>query len=382
MTNAMTYTTAAAAALVAIGAQAQGTLLPGETIEQGAGFPAIAWFQAGDADKPLLVFVPGAHHTSRVFYGGHDGSVPEDFVATHAAELGYPVLALSYPIATATPAITTDHPEFMMRDWGRQTTAIAERFVEANDLSGDVVVVAWSMGGNIVQAVHEAMGESDLDLEGYVSLSATPPIPGLIWHEPLQYPMLEESGYTDRRNRFDGWYGQVADNGAAQDRPIVSEEVFKTVYQGDIPINLQGYGQQYRDGAFVTDFLATQADGKPFDFQAFPLVGAVVPNGRGDGRHAMVDQASWAIYNANTIYKRYIGGSDIDVNALSDEAWTGLLDLTRGIDDRLSTYVDGNHFFFMGKAGASATAEAIDTLVAEFAAVKSDVGGFLGTEID
>lgn len=354
-------------------------LFPGETIRNGAGFPAIAWYQAGEADKPLLVFVPGAHHTARVFYGGHEGASPDDFLASAIAERGYPMLALSYPIDTAESGLTTDHPDFMIRDWGRQTAEIAAGVVAEEGLAPEAVVVAWSMGGKVAQSVHAAFAETDVTLRGFISLAATPALPGMI-AITREYPMLP-SGYADRRKNFDGWYGQVASNGEAQGRAIVPEDVFKAHYQGDIPINLQGYGQQFRDGAYVMDVLATQEDARPFQFGEFPLVGAIIPNGRGDRRHALVDEAAWALYNANTIFKRYLTGNDVDVKTLDDASWEGLVALTRGIDERLSRPVEGNHFFFMGAEGAEATAKAIDSLVEEFAAVKSDLSQLLGVEI-
>ena len=358
----------------------QGQVFPGEKIQEAAGFPAITRFFAGDPERPLIVFVPGAHHTARVAYGGHEGARAEDFLAHWLNKKGYNFLAISYPIDTAEGGIETDHPDFMIRDWGRQAALLAKAAVAEHGLSGEVIVAAWSMGGKIVQSVWEAMRAEGVNMSFYISVTATPPLPGLIVLS-RELPMLE-SGYADRRKDFARWYGQVAANGKAMGREIVSKEIFMAHYQGDIPVNLQGYGQQYRDGAYVMDHLASQADAKPFAYGDFPLVAMLVPNGRGDRRHALTDQAAWSVYNANTLFKRWLSGNKIDVKTLSDEKWTGLLKLSRSLDDRLSVYVEGNHFFFVGEDGARRTADAIAELETRVAAVKAEASALLGVAVE
>ncbi|WP_420392244.1 hypothetical protein [Acuticoccus sp.] len=386
---ALAFATAAAAEAAQDGAEASRAegagpqeaaagLYPGEEIREAAGFPAITWFAKGEANAPLVVFVPGAHHTARVAYGGHDGSRAEDFLAHHLLERGYSVLAISYPIGIAEGGLPTDHPDFMIRDWGRQTAQLAAETIEAEGLTGGAIVAGWSMGGKLAQAAHEAARDAGLDLKLFIGLAATPGLPGLI-AITREYPMLP-SGYADRRKNFDGWYQQVAAEGEEEGHTIVPEDVFKAQYQGDIPINLQGYGQLFRDGAFVMDPAAAMEDAKPFHFDDYPLVGVIIPNGRRDKRHAITDQAAWGLYNANTLLSRYMG--DVDVNALSDADWTRLTELADGLDERLSHRVDGNHFFFMGATGAAATAEAIASLDEEAAALKAELTDLLGTPIN
>ncbi len=361
-------------------ASAENHLFPGEKIETAAGFPAITRFIAGDADKPLVVFIPGAHHSARVSYGGHDGARDEDFLAHWLNQEGYNFLAISYPIDLADGGIETAHPDFMIRDWGRQTAELARQYTDAQGLSGEVIVMAWSMGGKIVQSVHAAMKEQDLDLEFYTSVTATAPLPGLI-ALTRELPMLE-TGLADRRGNFAGWFKQVAANSEAEGHEIVSEEIFQSQYQGDIPVNIQGYSQQYRDGAYVIDQLAYQADAQPFAFKDFPLVAMIIPNGRGDRRHALTDEAIWTMYNANTVYNSWLSANKIDVNELDDASWEGLVELTRSLDDRLSETIDGNHFFFIGETGAKATAAALAALDSKVAGVKKEASEFLGTTID
>ncbi len=355
-------------------------LYAGERLEKAAGFSAITYFLKGKEGAPLVVFIPGAHHMARVAYGGHEGARKENFLAHWLKQKGYHFLAASYPIDIARGGMETHHPDFMIRDWGAQTAALVRKTIDENGLGNRVIVLGWSMAGKIAQSVHEAARKENLRLDFFVSLAATPAMPGMI-ALTREYPMLE-SGYADRRKNFEGWWKQVAVNNEQHGREIVSQDIFMNEYQGDIPINLQGYGQQFRDGAFVMDSLAVQADAKPFAFEDFPLVAMVIPDGRGDKRHALVDRAVWSAYNANTVYKRYLSANKVSVNELSDAQWHGLLNLVRSINDRLSRTVAGNHFFFVGENGARATADAVELLEDQVHSLKEDVSAILNVKIE
>jgi pimeloyl-ACP methyl ester carboxylesterase len=365
--------------LIGVGNLLAANLYKGEQIQDAAGFPAITYFVKGDENAPLIVFIPGAHHMARVSYGGHEGYRPEDFLAHWLTSKGYNFLAVSYPIDIARGGMETNHPDFMIRDWGAQAAALARKTIDENGLGERIIVLGWSMGGKCAQSINEAARNEKLNLDFYISLAATPAIPGMI-AITREYPMLE-SGYADRRKNFDGWWKQVASNNKKQGREIVSEEIFKNEYQGDIPINLQGYGQQYKDGAYVMDPLAAQADAKPFNFEDFPLVAMIIPDGRADRRHALVDKAVWSMYNANTIYKRYLSGNKVQVNDLSDAKWQSLLFVTRSVDERLYQTIDGNHFFFVGEPGARATADAVELLEDRVHGLKEELSVILGVEI-
>lgn len=366
--------------LAAVSPAQGGDLYADEQIEKGSGFPAITYFVKGAEGAPLVVFIPGAHHMARVAYGGHKGARKEDFLAHWLKKKGYHFLAVSYPIDIAAGGMQTSHPDFMIRDWGAQAAAIARKKIDQHGLGNRMIVLGWSMAGKVAQSVYDAARNANLQLDFYVSLAATPAIPGMI-ALTREYPMLK-NGYADRRKNFKGWWKQVAANNKKNGREIVSEEIFGNEYQGDIPINLQGYGQQFRSGAFTMDPLAVQADAKPFAFAEFPLVAMIIPDGRGDRRHALVDLSAWTMYNANTVFKRYLSANKVDVKKLSDAQWHGLLHLTRTLDDRLSQTIDGNHFFFVGESGARATADAVELLEDRVHAVKAEVSAILNIKID
>ncbi len=356
-----------------------GTLFEGESIETGAGFPAIYKFIAGDKDKPLLVMVPGAHHSARIFYGGHKGAVPQDFVAHWLVKKGYNILALSYPIALADPAIETNHPDFNVTAWGKQAADLAEKAIKDHGLKNEVILMGWSMGGKIPGSAYKAMKEKGLNLDFYIALTATVPMPGMI-ALGKEFPMLE-SGYAERHSSFSGWFKQVAAQGKKEGHEIIPEKIYMSQYVGDISIGQQGYGQVYKDGKFVMDMPAMQQDMSSHDYGNFPLVGVIAPSGRGDSRHAIVDVATWSFYNANTIYKRYLKGNEVSPAKLSDAQWQGLLDVSENIGSRLLERVEGNHFFFVGEDGARATANAIERIERKVDAVKSELTTHLGVPI-
>ncbi|GGE50544.1 hypothetical protein GCM10007276_29510 [Agaricicola taiwanensis] len=356
-------------------AVAEPQLYKGEEALQAAGYPTVAWFKKGDADKPLVVFAPGGHHMARISYGGHDGAKPEDFLAHWLGEKGYSFLGLSYPIDTK--AFETKHPDFTARAWGKQVAEVAAAKIKENGLSNKVVLIAWSMGGKVVQPGYQAMTEAGLDVEAAVSFAATPGTPGLI--SLVSKMKMAESGYADRKNIYGGWLKQLeknnADNGG---RTIIPADVFQADYVGDIPIGLQGYGEVYRDGKFVVDLQAQAEDYGAFAYEAYPLVVILEDGDVADARHALADRANWTMFNTNTVMARFITANKVKLADLEPAKWERLVSLTRGLDERLAIPVGGNHFFFVGEAGAKKAADAIDQGLTKAREVEAELNDILG----
>ncbi|MEQ5842232.1 hypothetical protein [Paraburkholderia acidicola] len=68
-----------------------------------------------------------------------------------------------------------------------------------------------------------------------------------------------------------------------------------------------------------------------------------------------------------------IEASKVDLNAMPRARWLALIDLVRGAPQRLSIEMNGDHFFFIGAAGARETARAIQTLDDRVAGFKSQL---------
>jgi hypothetical protein len=364
-------------AAVMLAASLPAQAFEGEEVMTGAGYPALVKFIPGDPDQALVVFVPGAHHTARIAYGGHDGARDEDFLAYWLVEEGYNFLGVSYPIATETPVMKEAHPEFTARDWGRQAAEIAKDFVDEHDLSDRIIVIGWSMGGKIVQPVSEAAEDAGLEVDFYLSLSATPPLTGLISMDTDI--AMADSGYADRSNLYPGWLEQLADNNADNGGRTIDERTYLADYVGDMSINLQGYGLRYRDGKFVRDHWADVEDYKSYDFASLPTIAMIMPNEPADGRHALTDQANWGLYLTNKIMHGDIGRSEIDLEEMPEERWFALIDLVRAAPERLSLEANGNHFFFVGEAGARETARAVRTLEHRVHAFDAELEDLIGS---
>ena len=92
----------------------------------------------------------------------------------------------------------------------------------------------------------------------------------------------------------------------------------------------------------------------------------------------LADRANWTLYNANTVMARYITANKVKLADLEPAKWKALTSLTRGLDERLAIPVGGNHFFFVGEAGAKTAADAIDQGVGKAREVNAELNDILG----
>jgi hypothetical protein len=366
--------------LLATSAAAQVKLYKGEESVTAAGYPAVAYFRKGDPAKPLIVFVPGAHNMARIAYGGHDGSRTEDFLDYWLGQKGYSFLALSYPIDLKIPAFATRHPDFNAQAWGQQVAEIARAKVAENGLGKEIIIAAWSMGGKVVQPSFKAARDAGLSVVTIISLAATPGTPRLISYTS-RFKMAP-SGYADRSNLYAGWLKQLATNDIENGHAAIPEEVFRTEYVGDISVGQQGYGEVYRNGKFELDHMAQAIDYGAFAFEDYPLVTVLENDDPADARHSLADGANWGLYNANMVVNRYIAGNKVKLETISPDRWRALLTLTRSLPERLSLPVRGNHFFFVGQAGAKRTGDAVEEAIQRARSVKDDYAKILGVPVD
>jgi len=361
----------------------QKALYPGEKIMQGGGYPALTKFIKGDTKKALIVFIPGTGHTARISYGGHAGSQDKDFLAHWLVSQGYNFLGISYPIITKNPIYEEAYPNFNIRIWGKQAAEIAKATIDENNLSNRIILIAWSNGGRITQSFNEAATNLGLDVDFCASFSATPPNVAVVIippeTPPFYYSLLKASnGYMALSRRFDDWYDQVKNNSSLnRGREIIPKEVFCDEYVGNMPVNLTGLGIKYQDGAFVASGWTFMEDSKSYDLQNFPLVATVVTDNVNDSRHALTDQGVWGPYVIGNIFS-YIEKSKVDLKKMSPEKWKAVVNLVRTAPQQLSVGTTGNHFFFVGEAGARNAAQCIIILEEKVRAFKTELGGLLG----
>lgn len=342
-----------------------------EKMVTAAGFPALTKFIAGDPQQPLVVFIPGAHHTARIAYGGHSGGRDEDFLAYWLVKEGYNFLGVSYPIATRKPVIAETYPAYNARDWGKQAAEVAKRTIDEHHLTNRIIVIGWSMGGRIAEPITEAATAEGLDVAFFVSFSATPGVTGLVSMK-ANFPMTA-SGYADRSNIYPAFLKQLAaENALNGGRVIIDEESYRNDYVGDMPVGLEGYGLHYRDGQFVRDFWADEEDFRVHDYGKLPYIAMFMPNHPLDARHALTDRGNWGLLMVNKISED-LAAAKVDLNAMPRDRWLALVDLVRGAPDRLSVEIAGDHFFFVGEMGARQTATALKTMDARMAGFKAEL---------
>lgn len=137
------------------------TLWPGEVRHEAMGFPFVSRFDLVDPSAPTIVFIPGKFALARVFYGGHEGHNPRDFVAYWAGGSGYNTLAISYPVYGPKGVFDKAYPNFTTQAWGRGAATITKNVLTENGVSGSVILSAWSMGANRCNLLPRKHGKSD-----------------------------------------------------------------------------------------------------------------------------------------------------------------------------------------------------------------------------
>ena len=84
-------------------------------------------FIPGDPQRPLVVFIPGAHNTARIAMGAMKAGGIRISLPTGWLSQGYNFLGISYPIATKNPVMEDAFPDYNARDWGRQAADLAKQ---------------------------------------------------------------------------------------------------------------------------------------------------------------------------------------------------------------------------------------------------------------
>jgi len=220
------------------------SLWPGEMRCQAAGFPFVVRFDFLANDAPTLVFITGKYALARVFYGGHDGYNPRDFVSYWARENGYNTLAISYPVYGSKGVFDAPQPDMTTQDWGRGAAQITEDTLEAHQATGPVILAGWSMAGKSVQpfAAHER--QIGIDLSFFSALASTPPIHGLHNTRPLSDVPLDAFGQETQPAGAPFLKRGMQIAKEANGREVIPRH-FEPDYLGATPLQLNGGGNRY-----------------------------------------------------------------------------------------------------------------------------------------
>lgn len=342
----------------------QSRLFAGEQRIEHDGIAGLQYFRPGDPERPLVVFLPGGLHLARIGYGD-PASRRVDFLDYWLERRGMGLLGLSYP--SDHPAVGAAHPDLTIAawaDWVASATLAALR----ETTERPVAVAMWSMAGRSVAAVNAALVRRDIDATCFLSLSATPPLPGLLLVKPGGESLTSQGlwagtvttapkGIHDPRfqKSLTGLAQQAHDNG----RPILDEEIYLQHYICNTPIMLRGTPQRCHASGPVWDLEEAQNDMGTTRFDEFPLTAIIAPTDRTDEAHVLGDRTAWHFLNTQRIR------ADAASLQLSADQWTHLRTLVGTLPSRLYREMRGGHFFFVGARGAEATADHIASLIDE-----------------
>jgi pimeloyl-ACP methyl ester carboxylesterase len=333
----------------------------------------MTYFRRGsDPSRPLAIFVPGAAHFARVFYGGHEGGDPRDFVAHWFPQVGgYNFLAVSYPIESDPVAVMTpNRPGLTVREWGAQAVEATRETIKSERLTtSKIILLAWSMGGKVIQpyalAVKEqADVEPKIEVDFAVSLVATPAIRGV-----RERVALKPTG-TGYAHAFVGlsekyFVSQMHKQNAINAKTIIPDDVYRHEYMGNFPVGIGCYGVRWSEQQqkFVDDPHAGFDVADDMNYSDLPFLCSISCDSPGDLRHAVGDKYTWGFLMTYNL----LGAVDAKHRlalAKHDNTDKGreLVRLIHDAPDRFSAVVHGGHHFFVGAKGARRTAE----LVVEF----------------
>lgn len=357
-------------------------LYHGEVLDTIAGYPTINYYlppdnaEAGKGSKPLIVCIPGAYHLGRIYYGGHEGSRKEDFVAHWLNQKGFGVLVVSYPLDTTPEIIPTKAVNFRVKDWARQAAETTKKIMEEKQLATrSILLITWSMGGRVVTNYNISAKELGLNVQLYVSFAGTPGFSSI--RNPPPGIRCRPTGYFEVDGHLESFYKQVQEmhhlNG---DTMVIPHDVYFREYTGGTPINLIGLRLKYDGkGAFVQDEITHEEDTQVLNVKEFPLISMLWPTSVLDGSHALTDKAGWGFllsYNLeSTIGRERIRSMQGSPN------WQKLIKFVHAAPERLSLPVVGNHFFFIGEKCAREVADKVVKLLDESIVFKAELSDLI-----
>ena len=363
-------------------------------------YPVLTYFLRGDPLKPLIVFIPGAHHNGRIAYGGHQGSKPSDFLGHWLQRANYSFLAVSYPLESDPMVMPPTRADFTVRDWGAQAVDATKQTIEQEGLSNDVILLFWSMAGKILQPFALGANSRGLNVKLAISLAATPALRGLREALPRMTPTA--TGYADNSMFAEYFYAQLHEqNDINGGRHIISDETYLREYMGNTPVAMGAWGLRWskEERKLVEDQDVGFEVAEETALGRLPFLGAIIGDSALDFRHSIADKATWGLYM--TYQLMGVVGNSITATACestSEQAaavaclsaeqralmaarekviWLRknpekLERIKKAIHDypeKMCAVVRGNHHFFLGEKGAKQTTELIlslQTLVNEF----------------
>lgn len=346
-------------------ALAKTNLYAGEQLVEVDKVQTLFKFIKGDIDKPLVIFIPGAAHLARISYG-FPGGKEDDFLSYWLHKKGYSFLGASYPIDN--PCYTKIYPSFNVRDWGNQVATLAKIIIDKNHLSNHVVVLGWSMGGNIEESIEEAFEKLDIKMDSFIGLSAVTPlsylgqtIKGFKGNDMLPNQLLNEKPF------FNLFAQLLEEQSKYNGHEIIPKNIYLNEFIGNIPVALQGQGYRFAHNKFEFDMQYSLDDSGVFRFEHTPWIGLISDDSSEIPKITLIDPSAWNFIRSEMLYAQYI--TAININSNFDK-YAEIKRILIEMPQYLSETVHGNHFFFVGKKGAFETVEKIEFIMKRINASK------------
>jgi pimeloyl-ACP methyl ester carboxylesterase len=336
---------------------ANSALYPGERLIDAENAQTLVYFSKGNPSKPLVIFIPGDSHLARISYGYPDGK-KQDFLSYWLNKKGYSFLGVSYPLENS--VYSKVYPNFSIQDWGEQIVDVAQQIIRENQLSNNIIILGWSMGGSIEQTVAAAAKKRGLNLELFIGLAAVPPLPYVMQSGPYETKTMRANHLADRTALFPVFTQLLEEQDRYNQHTIIPQSIYSSQFIGHIPAAIAAEGYAYQNGQLIKNVQKTLKDGGVFNFANTPWIALIEDDSPTTAKISLIDPAAWDFIRTEMIYKHYL--KDSDLNKLTPEQWSKLAHLIDETPDYLKLSVHGNHFFFVGEKGASATADKIEEL--------------------
>jgi len=334
-------------------------LYPREQLIEAAGYPALARFEPGRPERPIVVFATGGGVLGRVAYGPPERRAA-DFLCYWLHEEGFASLVLSYPIDSK-GVFGAAFPQFSITDWAEQSAEIIARYVDWNGLHANVIVLGWSMAGRIAEPLHAALLRKGKGVELFVAMAAASALPHTL--PGLDHLKPAASGLAAIEGAYLDWLLQcLADQNRAAGHAVLDADGFVREMTGDFPVGLAASAMRYRNGAFAIDPADDAREVGAAKYRDFPPLALMTHASPIDARHALTDRSTWGVYITQRLCEVLVFSQADKLAVLPSERWLPLVERVGDAARRLSATLPGNHMFFLGENGARRTVETLKVL--------------------
>ena len=313
-------------------------------------------FVDGDAEKPLIIFVPGNSNLARMSYGSPDTN-KKDFLAYWIHKKGYPFLAISYPLENS--VFDKAYPAYTIKDWSQSVVEVAKRIIHKHHLSSNVIILSWSMGGELVQRIYSDSLKNNLNIKLFIGLSASAPLYNFLpegeFFEKLKPTKM---GLANTQPFFDFFVKMINAQSKLNKHTIISDKEYLSQFVGNCPIDIMGTSLRYQDGRFIHNLSDAIQDTGAVKVNDYPPIAIIHGDAFQDLSFTLFSEYDWGSLMMRYYYNLLQKCAYNDPSKMKKG-----ISFIRGVPNKLVKTVDGTHFFFVGQYGAHKTVKEMINLL-------------------